>query len=172
MITEHIFPLPIVARQALIDRYCPLDIKATVSSDPTNRDCLARLYLGSRRQQPKLLSPNFTLRNFNLHLDQMLELGLPVLLFASTMGEALAIIHWAAHVDGYDIEFVLGSERDKCTGDSEDIAVSLQLTPEQVLLMSSHEGLDARMTKNVKQGTTRMWVLDFNLYHIWSEETG
>ncbi|GLI75226.1 hypothetical protein PoHVEF18_003479 [Penicillium ochrochloron] len=80
--------------------------------------------LGSRRQQPKLLSPNFTLRNYNLHLDQMLELGLPVLLFASTMGEALANIHWAAHVDGYDIEFELGSERDKCTGDSEDIAVS------------------------------------------------
>ncbi|KAJ5381947.1 zinc finger protein-domain-containing protein [Penicillium cataractarum] len=170
LVTEHILPLPKIARQALIERYCPPGLQANVSADPTNRDCLARLYLGSRRQRPELLSPNFTLRNFNLHLDQMLEMELPVLLFASAMGEALAIIHWAAHVDGYDIEFVLGSEADAYSVYNQDIAVSLKLTPQQVLGMSSHEDLDAKLRTNFKQRSTRMWVLDFNLCHIWPEE--
>lgn len=172
LITEHILPLPRIARQALIERYCPPEFQASVRADPTNRDCLARLYLGSRRQRPDLLSPNFTLRDFNLHLDQILELELPVVLFARAMGEALAIIHWAAHVDGYDIEFVLGSEGDTGTGYSEDISVSLELTPESVLAMSSHEDLDTQMRTKFKQSTTRVWVLDFNLCHVWPEEIG
>lgn len=100
----------------------------------------------------------------------MLEMELPVLSFARAMGEALAIIQWAAHVDGYDIEYVLGSEADADSVYNEDIAVFLQLTAQQD--MSSHEDLDAGLRKGVKQRTTRMWVLDFDLCHIWREEIG
>ncbi|KAJ5190593.1 zinc finger protein-domain-containing protein [Penicillium cinerascens] len=138
--------------------------------NPTNRECLTRLYLGSRRTQPELPSPNFTLRNFNLHLDQMLEVNPPALFYAGAMGEALAIIHWAAHVDGFDIEFVLGSEGDSGTSYTKDIFLSLDLTPDQISCICSSKDLDAAIRINFEHRTTRMWVLDFNLCHIWNEE--
>src|SRR5690606_18752349 len=109
LITERILPLPRPIRHALIDLFCPENSKASVKENATNRDCLARVYLGKRR--PEGPPPaNFSLRNYNLHLDQMLDLNLPVYDYATAIAEALAIIHWAANVDGYDIEFVLGSE--------------------------------------------------------------
>ncbi|KAM0442241.1 hypothetical protein ACHAQK_004568 [Fusarium lateritium] len=30
--------------------------------------------------------------------------------YAEVMGESLAILHWSAHIDAYDVEFLLGSE--------------------------------------------------------------
>ncbi|CAL5868732.1 uncharacterized protein PFLUO_LOCUS2959 [Penicillium psychrofluorescens] len=170
LITERILPLPKVVRQALIHQYCPPHLQTAASANPTNRDCLARLYLGSRRARPELLSPNFTLRNFNLHLDQMLELNLPVFLYAAAMGEAMAIIHWAAHVDGFDIEFVLGSDANAGTSYNKDIFLNLDLATEQASCMSSIKDLDAAMRANFKRRTTSMWVLDFNLCHIWRED--
>jgi len=172
LVTERILPLPKVARQALIDRYCPPHLKAAVSVDPKNRDCLARLYLGSRRSNPDLLSPNFTLRNFNLHLDQMLELNLPVSLYAHAIGEALATIHWGACVDGYDIEFVLGGEGNAGTSCNENVTHSLQLTEEQVCNMTSNDEMDSAVRTNFKQRATHIWVLDFNLCSFWRREIG
>lgn len=46
--SERIPPLSRVARQILIKRYCPTEIQNTVRTDPTNSDCLVRIYLGSR----------------------------------------------------------------------------------------------------------------------------
>ncbi|KAJ4258166.1 hypothetical protein NW762_008307 [Fusarium torreyae] len=110
LISEYIPPLPKVVREVFIKRYCPEHLQQSALDNPLNRDCLARVYLGRRRAPNQPLQANFSLRNFNLHLDQMIEMNLPVETYARVMGQALAIIHWAANVDGYDIEFVLGSE--------------------------------------------------------------
>ncbi|KAL2672371.1 hypothetical protein Neosp_013079 [[Neocosmospora] mangrovei] len=113
--------------------------------NPLNRDCLARV--------------NFSLRNFNLCLDQMIELDLPVSSYASAIGEALAVIHWAANVDGYDVEFVLGSE-----------AIVGTQPPK---FPSSQTTLESPWTATeVRRKTTRIWVLDFNLCTQWEEKTG
>ncbi|KAM7195473.1 Zinc finger domain containing protein [Rhypophila sp. PSN 637] len=115
LFTEHIPPLSKPIREALIDLYCAPAKQASVRADPANQDCLLRVYLGRRRPrdengQPKVVA-NFGLRNYNLHLDQMLELGLDVHLFAQMMGAALADIHWGAGVDAFDVEFMLGGRR-------------------------------------------------------------
>lgn len=170
LITERILPLPGIARQALIRKYCPPPFQSAARANPTNRDCLARVYLGRRHPADAPPSRNFTLRNYNLCLDQMIELELPVKILATAMGEALAIIHWAAHVDGYDIEFVLGSEGNVAYTRDESLALSL--SPEQVVAMQPHTDLESIMTVNFKRRTTRLWVLDFNLCSTWKEEVG
>lgn len=170
LITERILPIPKVARQALIDTYCPASYRVAVSSHSTNRDCLARIYLGRRRPAEHPPPANFTLRNFNLCLDQMIELNLPVYHYAKAIGEALATIHWAANVDGYDVEFVLGSEGD--TRYTQDISSSLGLTPQAIAEMPKYTNLDAMMSVNFKRRTTGIWVLDFNLCNMWQESTG
>jgi hypothetical protein len=51
----------------------------------------------------------FTLRNFNIHVDQLEEIGVEAEEIALQMADALAIMHWKARIDADDIEFVLGS---------------------------------------------------------------
>ncbi|KAF4972336.1 hypothetical protein FSARC_1058 [Fusarium sarcochroum] len=116
LISEYIPPLPNVVRESLIKRYCPESMRPSALYNPLNRDCLARVYLGRRRAPNQPLQANFSLRNFNLHLDQMIEMNLPAETYARVIGQALAIIHWVANVDGYDIEFVLGGEASGSTG--------------------------------------------------------
>ncbi|KAI9151621.1 zinc finger protein-domain-containing protein [Paramyrothecium foliicola] len=165
LISQRIFPLPKVVRTALIEKFCPQNLKTSALANKTNRDCLARIYLGKRRQTNSPPSPNFTLRNFNLHLDQMLEMGMPVLDFSRAIGQALAIIHWSAKVDGYDIEFVLGSQPD---------TVFLhggppRLTGAMLRTLPPHTKLDNLMQCDFASRMTRMWVLDFNLCTIYDD---
>ncbi|KAF5664110.1 hypothetical protein FHETE_7219 [Fusarium heterosporum] len=110
LVSDHFPPLSKAVREELITRYCPKIKYTDVVEDPLNQHCLARIYLGRRRAPHKPLQINFSLRNFNLHLDQMIEMRLPVDRYAAIIGEALAILHWSAYVDAYDVEFVLGSE--------------------------------------------------------------
>jgi hypothetical protein len=168
LVSQRILPIPKVARQALIDKYCPAPSRALAALNDKNRDCLARVYLG-RRRLLDILSANFRLRNFNLHLDQIVELNLPVKYFASAMGEALAVIHWSAHVDGYDIEFVLGSEGDTTYSHGVSVSIRPELTPQQLAAMKPHTDIESLITVNFKGRTTRLWILDFNLCHIWDE---
>jgi hypothetical protein len=166
LISQRILPLPKIAREALVNKYCPAPSRTLVAANPTNRDCLARVYLG-RRRATNALSANFTLRNFNLHLDQMIELSLPINKIAGAIGEALAIVHWAAHVDGYDIEFVLGSEGH--TAYTRDVSFALDMSPEQVAALSPHTDMESLMSVKFKHRTTRLWMLDFNLCNMWDE---
>jgi hypothetical protein len=76
-LTERILPLQKETRDTLIDVYCPSNLKESVRANPTNRDCLARLYLGRRGPENIPLASNFTLRNFDIYVDQMSELRLP-----------------------------------------------------------------------------------------------
>ncbi|KAM0350703.1 hypothetical protein ACHAPU_003197 [Fusarium lateritium] len=110
LISEYIPPLPKTIREVLITKYCPKIKYAEALCDALNQHCLARIYLGRRRAPNKPLQTNFSLRNFNLHLDQMIEMNLPVERYAAVIGEALAILHWSVFIDAYDVEFVLGSE--------------------------------------------------------------
>lgn len=106
--TQRIPPLPLLVRNALIDLFCPPEMVSRAKDDEANRDCLVHLYLGSRRVS-KARSRVFTLRNMNLHLDQLEDLDMDAFDYAEQMADALAVIHWDAHLDGRDIEFVLGS---------------------------------------------------------------
>ncbi|KAJ6107369.1 zinc finger protein-domain-containing protein [Penicillium sp. IBT 18751x] len=166
LISQRILPLPKIAREALINKYCPEPSRTLVAANPTNRDCLARVYLG-RRRTTTAPSANFTLRNFNLHLDQMIELDLPISKIAGAIGEALALVHWTAHVDGYDIEFVLGSEG--YTTYTREVSLALNMTGEQVAALPPNTDIESMMSVNFKQRTTRLWMLDFNLCNMWDE---
>ncbi|CAG8154268.1 unnamed protein product [Penicillium olsonii] len=163
LITERILPLPKTARQALIDAYCPAISRTAVAANPTNRDCLARIYLGRRRPPGTPQAPNFTLRNFNLCLDQAIDLEFPVNLFAAGIGEALAIIHWVAHVDAYDIEFVLGSEGGMPPAYTQDLSRCLNLSAQDQLKMAPHTDVEDLLSTNSPLRTPRLFVLDFNL---------
>lgn len=174
LITEHIPPLPEVARQVLIHRWCPETSRLEVSANPANQDCLARVFLGYRRPENAPLARNFTLRNFNLCLDQMLEIGLLVESFATAMAEALAIIHWEAKVDAYGIEFVLGSEAqmtDDDTPPSRALEIPLiDLPPHTDIESPLDTDPEALMCVNFQARFSRLWILDFNRCTTFSEQ--
>ncbi|RSL58242.1 hypothetical protein CEP54_007856 [Fusarium duplospermum] len=157
--SEHILPLAGVVRETLIEKYCPQSMQQAALESTLNRDCLARVYLGRRRSPHQPRQVNFSLRNFNLCLDQMVDLGLPISSYASAIEEALAVIHWAANVNGYDVEFVLGSEASV----SSQLRKAPPLQPTQELTWAAGEG---------QRKSTRIWVLDFNLCTQWEERIG
>jgi hypothetical protein len=165
MISERILPLPKPVRNALIDHFCPSNLKETVKSDPANRDCLVRVYLGRRRTPGAPKPPNFSLRNFNLCLDQMIFLGLPIREYASAMAEALAIMHWSAHIDAYDVEFVLGSEAE--VKYRRPLAELVPWNIEDLEKLPPNTDLDKAMHVNFSKRTMRMWLIDFNLCSRW-----
>ncbi|KAH8176620.1 peptidase family m28 domain-containing protein [Sarocladium implicatum] len=180
LISERIPPVPKAFRQTLIDRYCPPSQQAIARQADYNNDCLARVYLSRRSSKKK--SANFTLRNFNLHIDQLRASELPVQHYAASMAEALATIHWAANVSAYDIEFVLGG----CRRDEHDSATFNFKVPEgprQSTTLPGLRELEARLalpeeryqpqpaTHRKSQGM-QLWVLDFNLCGMWEESVG
>ncbi|KAL4908863.1 zinc finger protein-domain-containing protein [Aspergillus multicolor] len=116
---QRIPAVPEATRCFLTEHYCPPSLIANILDSDTNRDCIIRPYLGRRRvraaSKPSRFQA-FSLRNYPLHLDQMEEIGIPgadIAGYARTMAKALAQLHWLAHVDGNDIEFVLASPNDK-----------------------------------------------------------
>ncbi|KAK3360836.1 zinc finger protein-domain-containing protein [Lasiosphaeria ovina] len=155
LITERILPLPLAIRNVLIDKFCPEGLRESAKASPLNNDCLARMYLGRHRTPNPPLAPNFSLRNYNLCLDQMLALGLPVQDYAREMAACLAIIHWQARVDGYDIEFVLGSDAEYAT----HVAQSLGMDVEQLEQLPKHSDVEVLLQRR----GVRLWVIDFNL---------
>ncbi|KAH7015846.1 zinc finger protein-domain-containing protein [Ilyonectria destructans] len=160
LISERILPLPKIVRSGLISRFCEKSMQHDALINHLNRDCLARIYLGKSLPPNTPLQRNFSLRNFNFHLDQMLGLKLPVEDYARAIGDALAIMHWDANVDGYDVEFVLGSEAANAPPRAEG-------TPQN---MSTDSVLDTAL--DLKNQFIRIWLLDFNLCSRWEESIG
>ncbi|KAL7907087.1 zinc finger domain-containing protein [Trichoderma velutinum] len=111
LVTQRIAPLPERARILLIDKYCAPRIKEAALRDASNKECLVRVYLGSLEGKSERLF--FSLRNFKLHLNQMIDLQLNIKMMAGRMGVAMALIHWAAETDARYVEFVLGSDPNK-----------------------------------------------------------
>ena len=143
LLTDRIPPFTKKSREALIDAYCPASLRSTIKASEPDRDCLVRLYLGRRRHPAKQSRFDaFSLRNYPLHIDQVEELGLDALLYARTMAEALAEIHWRAHIDANDVEFVLAPPRESSENGSAK-------GPSQVI-------------KSSVLGEHAMWILDFD----------
>ena len=156
ILAERIPSLPQIVRHALIDLYFPpsqpQSRKEMAKDDPINKDCLARIYLGKRRDPDRRPSLFFTLVNFNLHLDQMEELRLETDFFAKEMAKALALLHWVAKIDADDVEFVLGSA---------PIHINIHApTSEQVAKLPPNSSTlgSARFQRR----SFHMWPLDFN----------
>lgn len=57
LLSEHIQPIDLVTRQALIDRYCPEHLRAPAKLQDSNQDSLVRLYLGKKRYQTVRIKP-------------------------------------------------------------------------------------------------------------------
>ena len=133
--TERILPLERRTREMLINKFCHPQIKDTIKASRDDEDCLVRPYLGRRTHGAG--SRFFTLRNKPLHLNQMLELDLPVIEYAHAMADALAIIYWRAQVDARDIEFVLAPARPD------------QISPSAIF-------------QSAEMGPHAMWILDFD----------
>ena len=108
LVSEYILPLPAPIRVALIDLFCPTEMQELQLQSPGNRDCLARVYLGAKAGGRT--NRFFSLRNFKLFHDRCQRFGLDLELFVSRMAGAMALIHFAANIDGRDVEFVLGSK--------------------------------------------------------------
>ncbi|UKZ84326.1 uncharacterized protein TrAFT101_000239 [Trichoderma asperellum] len=152
LVTERIFPLPLETRNLLIDKYCPVQCKQAARDDGANRDCLVRVYLGSMQGRQ---GRYFSLRNFKLHLNQMVELHLDVKLMAGRMAIALAIMHWAAKTDARDVEFALGSS-------SKKIAHGLSGREMRTLRWPTYTGPSSYVHEDFFTRTTDLWLLDFN----------
>ena len=144
LITERIYPLPQIIRLHLIETFCDPKQKLEAIQNPDNQDALARVYLGMRSARG-VYPPDFSLRNFQLDVEKLDFLGASVLNLAGLMGEAMAIIHWQARIDGRDIEFVLGSA---------------PATTERKIWTSND--LDTELVHTAQRRLVKLWVLDFN----------
>ncbi|KAJ5893658.1 hypothetical protein N7495_005349 [Penicillium taxi] len=170
---EKIPPLPHVIRNKLIEKYCPTKVLPAAREAPGNKDCLVRLYMGKRRDPTRRPSRFFSLRNFNMCLDQMEDLKLEVGIFAACMGHALAIMHWDAKIDADDVEFVLGCAPVN-TYDSSTIPNYLsgqrlaEITSYGTRKSTFREfngAQDATAARNLTKSHVNMWLLDFNRCH-------
>ncbi|KAL7784318.1 hypothetical protein V8C37DRAFT_396110 [Trichoderma ceciliae] len=153
LVTERILPLPKSTRDLLIDKYCAPRIKQTAFGDAANKDCLVRVYLGSLQGKSKGLF--FSLRNFKMHLNQILELQLDVKTMAGRMAISMAIMHWAAKTDARDVEFALGISSKKTSMELSDEAIRNLPRP-------MYTGPASYIHEDFFSRTTDLWLLDFN----------
>ena len=156
LVSERIHPLPAPLREAIFNALCPrhlLSKKQEILMDQKNKSCLVRLYLGRRDSQKRAASKTFSLYNFELLVNEMEDLELDVEKYAVIMADALSIMHWGAHLDANDVEFVLGSTPRTKPG---------RLASEMCKEGKDSEGVvgsDRDFTKR----SVHMWLLDFNM---------
>ncbi|KAF2648151.1 hypothetical protein K491DRAFT_708864 [Lophiostoma macrostomum CBS 122681] len=118
LISERIPKVPRTISDKIVDLFCAgnAPLCTFVKNNVDDDACLIRPYLGRRRrhQQEKTSTSRFqrfSLRNVPLHIDQMEAVGLDASVYAETMADALALMHWGAKIDANDIEFVLAPPR-------------------------------------------------------------
>lgn len=117
VLMDRVLPLPKIIRRALIGEFYPFENNITKEAKDSivdgtlgitaNKHCLVRPYLG---MSSKRHTADFSLRNFILGLDDLRKLKYDADELGATLGKAYAIMHWAAHVNGDDVEFVFGSK--------------------------------------------------------------
>nr|OQO19001.1 hypothetical protein B0A51_15143 [Rachicladosporium sp. CCFEE 5018] len=112
LITERILPFGKATRHQIIDRFCIPGSRDEIKASRNNEDCLLRCYMGRRKDRFGSPSPFFSLRNKPMQIHQLEGLGLPVVKYAETMADALAVLYWHAQVDANDVEFVLAPPRE------------------------------------------------------------
>ena len=146
--TERILPLPRIVRRSLVQQFCPPHLREQALTDPLNRDCLIRLYLGRRAKYTPV--EDFTLRNFEADLTIVDDLKLEKLDHARTMALALAALHWTTKLDACDVEFVLGSAPVKISLDETDMVSRLPART------------DISVRHTFRKRSVHLWLLDFN----------
>ncbi|KAK7452442.1 hypothetical protein CaCOL14_004646 [Colletotrichum acutatum] len=147
LVSERIPALPLEVRRALIEVFCPIEQRVAAHVMRRNNNCLARLYLGRRRQNTGV-EGGFELRNFEMTLDKMEILNIDPLQYVAPMAEALAAMHWETKHDAFDVEFVLASSTTPTTRTAE--WASVKTTREPI------EGSESQ------RKAVQMWLLDFN----------
>ncbi|PSN66029.1 hypothetical protein BS50DRAFT_469831, partial [Corynespora cassiicola Philippines] len=157
--TERVLPLAKPIRESLINQYCKPQLVQKIKQSEPDNDCLVRVYLGKRRrsERPTMF---FSLRNYNLHLDQMEELGLDTHGLASNIAEALAIVHWGAHLDADDVEFVLGSAPIRATDTA--FIPTPKLSAKDLKNQKRNTSTWSTHVDNFRYRVTHLWMLDFN----------
>ncbi|KAI9036041.1 zinc finger protein [Aspergillus affinis] len=158
---ERIFPLPQSVRDALIDLFCNPNHAAAAKSAPANKDCIVRVFIGRKRFGTSLPGGSrfFSLRNYKLHVDQISELQLDADEYATSMANALAILHWHTRIDAMDVEFVLGST--PLDLNSVRRALPLQDIARLRPGTSTFERA-TNTTPNFKKRVVSLWMLDFD----------
>ncbi|PHH76478.1 hypothetical protein CDD80_1518 [Ophiocordyceps camponoti-rufipedis] len=143
MIAGRIPPIPVDARLALTRKFIPQAQREAMADDARNDACLIRPYLGA------IAPANWTtdsLENFPLHLNHMRVMKLGIAHLAQEMGVGLAIVHWAALIDGSDVEFVLGTST---------------ITPSSVPQTLASGPADV-YSENLSKRATHLYLLDFD----------
>ncbi|KAH8674247.1 zinc finger protein-domain-containing protein [Xylariales sp. PMI_506] len=155
LLSDRIFPLPEPVRDAVFKYFAPPPYKSELArtaqlTEDKNKDCLVRIYLGRRLVRKP--STNFKLRNFDLMINELEDLRLDPELYATTMAQTLAMLHWGVGVDANDVEFVLGSAPE----------VTLQPLPAELEGMGPDDPRLGTAKVNFKRRRIGLWLLDFN----------
>ncbi len=155
LFSERILPLPKIVRLALIELYCAPHLRESAKTSPGNKHCLVRPYLGQRRRSDRHLQ-FFSLKNFKLHIDQMEDLKLDIADFATQMADALAVMHWKAKLDGYDVEFVVGSAPNVLINTDAPSLEALKKMAPGTTTIPSGTSID------FEHRMIHLWMIDFN----------
>ncbi|MCJ1379239.1 hypothetical protein MMC17_002339 [Xylographa soralifera] len=164
---ERIPPLNQQIREHLIDTFCPDHGRAGAKRGAGNADCIARLYLGRRRQPRGRPQQFFSLRNFSLHLDMAEGLGLDVEAYAAEMAGALArVVGEALGLGALSGEQVgrMAVNSDTMLGDA-----GVRVWEEEPAGLDSMEG---RAVESLDETGMCLWMLDYDKCHAmeWSDE--
>ncbi|KAF4587648.1 hypothetical protein GQ602_004341 [Ophiocordyceps camponoti-floridani] len=143
LIAGRIPPMPVDARLALIRKFVPEAQRKAMADDARNDACLVRPYMGANA--PVNWATD-SLENFPLHLNHMRALNLGMADLAREMGIGLAIMHWAALIDGSDVEFVLGT------------SITMPSVPHALLASGPANVFSDDLWKR----TTHLYMLDFD----------
>lgn len=163
LVSERILPLPKPVREQLIHMFCPPSQVDYALTSIDNKDCIVRIYLGVQRANPYQASnpgEPFSLRNFELSLDRMNEIGIDPLQFVAPMAESLALMHWKANQDARDVEFVLGSAPEGRKITSRDFAELNKMGNPVTTWQDPRDIAENNLTYTRR--TVCMWLLDFN----------
>ncbi|KAF4964383.1 hypothetical protein FSARC_7682 [Fusarium sarcochroum] len=115
LLSEKVQPVSEQARNLIVAKFAKAEghDHDAIINDKKNEHCLIRPYLGRRKRDRGYTGrPTFfSLRNFPLYVNRMIELGLDVESYTKVMAEGLAFLHWVARIDANDVEFVLARPR-------------------------------------------------------------
>ncbi|OAL37635.1 hypothetical protein AYO20_03142 [Fonsecaea nubica] len=161
ILSERILPVPFPVRSALVDAFAPKGVKQNKESflsQQENQDCLIRIYLGRRQSRPT--SNAFRLRNFDMTVNEMEFLRLDTVLYAETLAQTLAIIHWNAKLDANDVEFVFGRAS---AGKRRPLAAELEA-------MSRFDLERLASEVDFRHRSIGIWLLDFDQCKAFPED--
>ncbi len=160
-VSSRIFGLPLPVRASILDALAPKGVKAQKReflAREENQHCLVRLYLGRREQRSA--TRQFRLRNFDLTVGEMEYLKLDTHRYATIIAKALAILHWEAHIDANDVEFVLASAP----------MIAPRPTVQELEMLNPDTIHLATHSLNFDHTSVGIWLLDFDQCQKFEED--